>query len=299
MHSRHVDREIRKAPAFLADLDSRIQDVIVDKEASEKSACRRKRRQASRDKGVEYQPSQFPTDSPLGPQQNAGTVDIGKKTAEAGTQPPTEDWAPSPAVIQGSGWDREGIGQSGPIVEPRETGDPVEAGDSERPRESETSPSPKHPPQIPEEFQSSSSDDISECSEIPEEVNIKKRDACRLIRALRKISYELKGSRPAKRKPERRVYRAFVTLEDQVGIHHLSHKVGIKEELQTTLQHPHQFRKTLIRVYRLKTLRWSLFLKSEDGNLARLPELFQVLDDNAEYVSRIEDRKRRRPNTPG
>jgi tRNA U54 and U55 pseudouridine synthase Pus10 len=86
-------------------------------------------------------------------------------------------------------------------------------------------------------------------------VDIKNRDACRLIRALRKIAYEMRGPREGKaKKPEKRVYRAFITLEDQVGVHHLRHRVGKKEELQTTLQHPHQFRNTLIRVYRLKNL---------------------------------------------
>jgi hypothetical protein len=292
--------------------------LMSAKRRAQKAHARRKRRQASRVKGVENQPSRFPTDSPMGKQQDASTVDIGKRSnlpadhpqihatvegngrrpAEAGTQPPIEDWAPSPGVSQGSGWGEEGLGQSGPTVEPWATGDPVEAGDSERPRESKTSPSPGQVLPSPDDIQSSSSE-TSEYLDIPKEVNIKKRDACRLIRALIKVSYELRGSRPEKRKPERRVYRAFVTLEDQVGIHHLSHRVGIREELQTTLQHPHQFRKTLIRVDRLKNLRWSLLRTSEDGNLTRMPELLQILEDHAEYVLRIEDQKPRRPNTPG
>jgi hypothetical protein len=64
-------------------------------------------------------------------------------------------------------------------------------------------------------------------------VDIKKRDACRLIRALRKVAYELRGPREGKaKKPEKKVYRAFITLEDQVGIHHLRHRVGKREELE-------------------------------------------------------------------
>jgi tRNA U54 and U55 pseudouridine synthase Pus10 len=95
-------------------------------------------------------------------------------------------------------------------------------------------------------------------SDIPANVNIKRRDACRLIRALRKVAYELRRPREGKAKrPEKKAYRAFIAIEDQVGVHHLQHRVGKKEELQTTLQHPHQFRNTLIRVYRLKNLRWS------------------------------------------
>jgi hypothetical protein len=111
-------------------------------------------------------------------------------------------------------------------------------------------------------------------SDPPPRVDIKKRDACRLIRALRKVAYELRGPREGKaKKSERKVCRAFITVEDQVGIHHLRHLVGRRRELQTTLQYPHQFRKTLIRVYRLKNLRWSLLRKDQDGRTARMPEL--------------------------
>jgi hypothetical protein len=85
------------------------------------------------------------------------------------------------------------------------------------------------------------------------------RDACRLIMALRKVAYELRGPRQEKAKrPEKKVYKAFVRLEDQVGIQHLQHlqhRIGQREEFHTTLTHPQQFRKTLIRVFGLKNLR--------------------------------------------
>jgi hypothetical protein len=139
-----------------------------------------------------------------------------------------------------------------------------------------------------------------EDSDIPPEADINKRDACRLTRALKKVAYNLRGPREEKaKKPERKVYRAFITLEDQVGIHHLSHWVGKKEELQTTLQHPHQFRKTLIRVYRLKNLRWSLLRKGHGGNLVPMPEVMQILEEDAEYVVRMEEQKRRHASAPG
>jgi hypothetical protein len=137
-------------------------------------------------------------------------------------------------------------------------------------------------------------------SDFPTMADIKKRDACRLIRALKKVACALRGPREAKaKKPEKKVYRAFITLEDQVVIHHLSHRVGKQEEFQTTLQHPHQFRKTLIRVYRLKNLRWSLLRKQQDGSLMRMPELMQILEDDVDCVVRIEAKKRKRPNAPG
>jgi hypothetical protein len=136
-------------------------------------------------------------------------------------------------------------------------------------------------------------------SDLPKVVDMKGRDGCRLIRALRKVSDELRGSRSEKMRPEKQVYRAFITLEGLVGVHHLSHRVGKEEEFQTTLQHPHQFRKTLIRAYRLKNLRWSLLRKQRDGSWVRMPELKQILEDDAEYILRIEEQKRKRPNTPG
>jgi hypothetical protein len=247
-----------------------IKKIIRNRNWARKSHSRRERRRAAKQKEVGNHPK-FPADC-LQTQPFVG--DYGNKD-EAGTQPPTEDWAPPPEVKQGSGWEREGVGQSEP----------------------ETSPTLTQPSQS-FGFQSCSTDDMSESPEIPEEVNIKRRDACRLIRALRKVSYELRGSRPEKRKPEKRVYQGFITLEDQVGIHHLQHRIGKREELQTTLQHPHQFRKTLVRVYRLKNLRWTLF-RVQDGNLTRMPKLMQILEDQAEYVIRIEDYKRRRPNSPG
>jgi tRNA U54 and U55 pseudouridine synthase Pus10 len=131
-------------------------------------------------------------------------------------------------------------------------------------------------------------------------VDVKVRDACRIIRALRKISYEIRGPWKGKpKKEEKKVYKAFITLEDQVAVHHLRHRVGRREELQTTLSHPHQFRKTLIRVYRLKNLRWSLLHVDREGNRARMAQLMQILEEDAEYVLVIEDQKRKRANASG
>jgi hypothetical protein len=228
-------------------------EIIKRRKWAQKAHARRVRRRAAKQQEAENHPK-FPADRPQTPPI---VGDYGNKD-EAGTQLPTEDWAPPP--------------------QPSQTQD---AGS-----------------QICSDNESSSIEEISESSEIPADVNIKRRDACRLIRALRKVSYELRGSRPEKRRPEKRVYRTFITLEDQVGIQHLHHRIGQREELQTTLQHPHQFRKTLIRVYRLKNLILTLF-RVQDGNLMRMPELMQILEDHAEYVIRIEGYNRRRPNSPG
>jgi hypothetical protein len=143
---------------------------------------------------------------------------------------------------------------------------------------------------------SEASDDDS--SELLPGVDVKKRDACRLIRELRKVAYELRGPWEGKaKKPERKVYRAYLTLEDLVGVHHLRHLVGRREELQTTLTQPHQFRKTLIRVYRLKNLKWTHYRVDGEGNRVLMPQLMQILEEEAEHVIAIEDQKRKRFRT--
>jgi hypothetical protein len=162
------------------------------------------------------------------------------------------------------------VRQNGPIAGNRETEGPIEAGGKERPRESEIPSQSIRGVEDEQEDQSIVSEESGEeDSDIPFEVNIKKRDACRLIRALRKIAYEIRGPREGKaKKPEKKVYRAFVAIEDQVGIHHLRHRVGKREELHMTLAHPHQFRNALILVYRLKNVRGSLLPKNQDGSMA-------------------------------
>jgi hypothetical protein len=130
----------------------------------------------------------------------------------------------------------------------------------------------------------------------------KHRDMMRMYRKARKLAYEIRGpwKKPEKPKKEaKRVYRAYITLEDLVSVHHLEHRVGKREEFQTNLARPHEFRKALIRVFRLKNLRWSLYHVEKDGNRARMPQLYQVIDDEAEYVLVIEEQKRKRPNSPG
>jgi hypothetical protein len=134
---------------------------------------------------------------------------------------------------------------------------------------------------------------------------IKRRDASRLIRAAWKIAYELKGTaiekieQKKKVKAEAKFYMAYVTIEDRVGIRHLRSQVGKRKELQTTLRNPHDFGKTLIRIFRLKGLCWTLLRREEDGRTAVMPKPMQILEGNAEYIVRIEERLRRRPNAPG
>jgi hypothetical protein len=57
-----------------------------------------------------------------------------------------------------------------------------------------------------------------------------------MIRAARKLACELRGPRKEKaKKPEEKSYRAFITLEDQVGIHHLAAPTPIQEVIDSDI----------------------------------------------------------------
>jgi hypothetical protein len=134
------------------------------------------------------------------------------------------------------------------------------------------------------------------------EKDTKRRDMMRLYRKTRKLAYEVRGPWKPREKPKKeakRVHKAYITLEDQVGVHTLEHRVGRREEFQTNLTRPHEFRKALIRVFRLKNLKWSLLHVDKEGNRARMPELTQIIEDEAEYVLVIKDQRRKRPSAPG
>jgi hypothetical protein len=181
-----------------------------------KARRRREKRRFQMDASLN-QLQQFPADSPRGLQRNRITADIVGKRAEEGSQAPIEDWAPSEETDPGEGW---GFATDQKI--PEEMGKPEE-GEKKGGTDLET---------------------------------IKRRDASRLIRAARRISHELKSmaiekiDQKKKAKAELKVYRAYVTIEDRVGVIHLQSQVGTRKEFQTTLRKPHEFRKTLIRVFR-------------------------------------------------
>jgi hypothetical protein len=86
----------------------------------------------------------------------------------------------------------------------------------------------------------------------------------------------------------KRVYRVYITLEDQVGLINLKHRNGQREEFQTTLPKRQDLRKSLIPVFRLKGLRWNLSGADEGGELTRLPKVLLVLDEGVDLRLRIE-----------
>jgi hypothetical protein len=270
-------------------------EMIRSKKSAQKAHARRERRRATRQKEVGNQP-QPPADNP---QKKPDVEGNGSISAEAGTEPPTEDWAPPTELSQGSGW--ECYDPIGPIAGNRETGGPIEAGDTERPRRIEYSHKETQVDETQKEEQRDFRGEVYDSATLISEKDTKHREAMRLYRKARKLAYELREPRKREKpvKEAKRVYRAYITLEDQVGVHHLKHRVGRREEFQTNLTHPHQFRKALIRVFHLKNLRWSLFHVDREGNRARMPQLMQIIEDDTEYVLVIEEQRRKRPNAPG
>jgi hypothetical protein len=84
----------------------------------------------------------------------------------------------------------------------------MEAGDSARPRQSDSQRKRDSEPDLE---------------------STKRRDASRLITAYRKVAYELNQmsapAKPRKEKEEKKVFKAFITVEDEVGIKHLQARV--------------------------------------------------------------------------
>jgi hypothetical protein len=130
----------------------------------------------------------------------------------------------------------------------------------------------------------------------------KERDVKRLLGALKKITYDKLREKKERREEKtalKPVSRVYITLEDHIGLEHLKHRNGQAEELQTTLSKPHDSRKSPIRVFRLKLLKWIPYGEGEGGVLTRSPKVLLALEENVEPRLRIDGRKRRRPNSPG
>jgi hypothetical protein len=250
-----------------------LREMIWSKKSAQKAHARRERRGAARQKEVGNQPL-FPVDCP---QKTPTVEDYGNK-AEAGTQPPIEDWTP-PEI--------ETAGQNGPI----------EAGDSERSRATAVSilegnlgkPATTQPGQ----------------PLTPQEVGIMRRDAKRTVRATKGIAHAMLRStqdqtRAQKPKPEKKNTKLYVTLNDRVGLPFLKHWDAKRRELHVGIERPWDVRKYLTRVYRLKGLRWVLYRKDlEGGRWVELRKLLKIAEEGDEYQLEIYKRRKRHPNAPG
>jgi hypothetical protein len=118
----------------------------------------------------------------------------------------------------------------------------------------------------------------------------KERGAKRLLRALKKIACDdLRGRRRhEKRTKYDYVYRAFITIEDEVGIKHQSTGRVPDDDRQATRTEEIADPKSQAERTREK----------ETGR-TRLPKLLQSLEDGVELILKTEGRGRRRPDAPG
>jgi hypothetical protein len=123
------------------------------KKWAQKAHARRERRRAARQKEVEYQP-QFPADRPQEPATAEGNGSI---SAEAEIQPRTNDWIPAESRT---------VGQKPTIRNPE--GDFEDQSASQKKQEHSDTP-----------------------QELAKRVEIKRRDAKRMLRATKKIAYDL------------------------------------------------------------------------------------------------------------
>jgi hypothetical protein len=170
----------------------------------------------------------------------------------------------------------------------------MEAGVSERPRQS-TVRNPE------DDFEESGTQ-----KKLVNDVWIQRRDAKRMLRATKKIAHDLlrathDQARSAKEpKPEKRCMKVYVTMYDRVGLPFLKHWDGVRRELHVGIENgPWEIRKYLIRVYRLKRLRWVLYRRDLQERWTELPKLLKIAVEGDEFQLEVTGRKKGRPNAPG
>jgi hypothetical protein len=139
------------------------------------------------------------------------------------------------------------------------------------------------------------------------------RSAKRLIRAVRKIAYDIvRGARREEKKPEppreRRTVKLRILIDDRNGITpHLVHEKMFEFDFDVR-EKVHQLRKGLIRKLRLKGVDWSLEqeVRVKDGRGVRTERCDlkfvmerMVRDEQAVFVVRAWKARSRIPNAPG
>jgi hypothetical protein len=127
------------------------------------------------------------------------------------------------------------------------------------------------------------------------------RDARRLLRATKKICYDLLREKQRSGKSEENPdpkQRVYVTLLDGVGIEHLRHRIGRREVYNIDPSKGwNKFRKALVRRFRLKNLQWNLWVKDNVAWIC-LPKVPHVTDGD-ELRLQVYGTRNRHPNAPG
>jgi hypothetical protein len=134
----------------------------------------------------------------------------------------------------------------------------------------------------------------------------KRREALRMVRAAKKVSYDILRAtpnepKPKKQKPEENIIKIYVTVEDKVGLKFLMHWNGVRKEYEVNItKGPWEIRKALMRAYRLKGLIWQLSRRDNRGTeWARLPKLIKIAEEGDDSRLEITGRQRKQPNAPG
>jgi hypothetical protein len=121
-----------------------------------------------------------------------------------------------------------------------------------------------------------------------------------MIRATKKIAYDMlreQGRARKEKKEAEPIIKVYATLADQVGIEHLRHRVGRREEYNLKSGAWYEFRKRLIQKFRLKELRWNLWARDGIAWVC-LPKMPHVADGD-ELKVEVYARGKRTPNSPG
>jgi hypothetical protein len=206
MHSKQVDHHHERNPAYLAGPDTRLQGLGLKEKASAEGACPSGAAPIQPSSRCRIPASTVHREPPLGQQQNVITSDIAARTAEGGFPVPIENWTPSEGTIQGQGW----ASLNSSTIESGQEDSGIQEGSTLKDQEE------------------------------PNSESTKRRSTSRLIRAYYKVTYELTQmsapAKPKKEEEEKKVFKAFITVEDEVGTKHLQYRISRREEFQTTLQ---------------------------------------------------------------
>jgi hypothetical protein len=113
-----------------------------------------------------------------------------------------------------------------------------------------------------------------------------------MIRTAKKIAYDVLRERPKELKQKKhqaqRIIKVYITVDDQVGIKHMQRRVGKREKYEADVSGAAlDLRKSLIRSYPLKKLKWSLWTR-DSVDWACLPKLLPIIEDGSEFRLVIE-----------
>jgi hypothetical protein len=197
-----------------------------------------------------------------------------------GTNPLTEDWVPLDAEDNGErtivSKSEEGVGRANPPTEDKQA---MTIGAGESPHDSNrgnqsvkewdsevsSQTAPDRRPQKPRREQ----------AERKEDAVTLRRDAKRLIRATKKIAYQILRETPnvpkvKEQRPERKIIKIYLTMMDRVRLRFLKHWDGMRREVEVEItKGPWDIRKYLVRTISRLALGDGLISQSQSRSQKR------------------------------